>query len=139
MSKWLEDQLSRHLGPARAPDGLWERLQHAAQPPRAAAPLPLARWSAAAVLILAATAGSLWLPASNPDFTGRRIAFVVRETPAPHSSPQDWKLRCAFPAGNSVFQLAAYPALRFPPETTSAPTWKYDSADCHRCHASLPD
>lgn len=139
MSKWLEDQLSRHLGPARAPDGLWERLQHAAQPPRPTATLPFARWSAAAALILAATAGSLWLPASNPDFAGGRIAFVVRQAPMPNRSPSDWKLRCSFPAGNSVFQLAAYPALRIPPEVRPVPSRAHDSGDCYQCHASVPD
>jgi hypothetical protein len=138
MSKWLEDQLSRHLGPARAPEGLWERLQLAAQPPRPAAPVPLARWSAAAVLILAAAAGSLWLPASSRDFTASRVAFVVRQAPATSSSPSDWKLRCSFP-GNSVFQLAAYPAFRIPPAPRSLPNWKPNSGDCRQCHASVPD
>jgi hypothetical protein len=72
----FEPELSRHLGPVKAPDQLWERMNAA---PSARASLrsnrtgwnPVWAWTGALALVALATGLTLWL---NRDLSGEQLA-----------------------------------------------------------------
>jgi hypothetical protein len=72
---WNEPELGRHLGPVRAPEELWDRVQGAGSSQRVYALTPRAhtwRWAAAAVAMVAVIAGiTVW---QNREISGEERA-----------------------------------------------------------------
>ena len=133
MSKWLEDELKRHLSSVRAPEALWERIQSGRQ----AASLPhshWARWATAAVFTVATVVGSYWLP-------GPQLRADVRLLPAtagPDSRqdhPAEWDLRCTLPGGRSTFRVADLSAQRGHPFALAISAPEEEAGGCQACHS----
>ena len=82
MSEWLDLELSHHLAPVTAPDALWDRVLSRAG--REACPTRRA-WPIAAILTLAAAAGTLWLVAkgAEPALDLRQLAIEQLLHPEP--------------------------------------------------------
>jgi hypothetical protein len=80
---WNEPELSRHLGPVRAPDELWDRVQGAGSGQRVYTVTPRAhtwRWAAAALAMVAVVAGiTVW---QHREISGEERAFrALSRTP----------------------------------------------------------
>jgi hypothetical protein len=75
MPDWLEQELTDHLAPVKAPDDLWRRVA-AAPPARTASPVRVRMLPIAAVVTLV-LAGALWLMARGE---GRQAGY--RQFPA---------------------------------------------------------
>ena len=136
MSEWLEGELSRRLAPARAPESLWDRIQQPPDP-RPASPPHWARWPVAAILTLAAAAGTLWLAGKPHHPELYSTVRVVRASEQPDLRAADWPLHCTLPARASVFQLAAFSVRKVPADTLAAVLPPQDTAGCHQCHSTL--
>ncbi|HLK50380.1 MAG TPA: hypothetical protein VKT49_19705 [Bryobacteraceae bacterium] len=133
MSDWWKDELARHLGPVRAPDALWERIQNGRQAER----LPRrqwARWAIAAVVALAAVIGTNWLP--SPDLRADVVVLAASHQPDPRADdPSEWGLRCAPPAGPSAFRVTNVSARRGHQFELAATGPEDGVIGCQACHS----
>lgn len=138
MSSWLEKELSRQLAGARAPEGLWERLQ---QPPTVAS-AGVSAWSrglVAATLTVAALAGTFWLPGGRHEEGRYHTAFRVRHAAGYDRIPANWPLRCTLPPGDATYQVAAYSARGFESNPFASNEVPQDTVNCNQCHATIRD
>ena len=129
---WLERELSRQLGAAQAPEVLWNRIQTASQAPPVEA-MPWSRWAIAAILILAAAAGTFWLP-------GRiRVPALhaVAVSAGSANQPTDWDLPCAPPASHSTYRLAGFSNGYFPIYAAVSSPRPPENGSCQSCHGSI--
>lgn len=134
--RWLEAELSRHLGPVQAPDGLWDRIQQPTTAVRVRA-VAWARWPIAAILTLAAVAGTYWLPGGAQDPGLHRITLAVLNSDRPERYPADWDLRCALPANASTYRLAEFSARIIPMDALAVAGRPHSSVGCHQCHDTV--
>ena len=128
----LERELSRQLGPAQAPEGLWNRIEGASQTPPME-PMPWSRWAIAAILTLAAAAGTFWLP-------GRirvQALHAAAISAGPANQPADWDLPCAPPASHSTYRLAGFSNGYFPVYAAVNSPRPRENVSCQTCHGSI--
>lgn len=122
MSDWLKNELSRHLGPVRAPEALWDRIQNGRQ----AASLPrahVARWAVAAAVTVATAIGSYWLP--SPALRSNVVVLAASSQPdLRQDNPTEWDLRCAPPSSQSTVRIVALQGHPFE-----------GGRDCQACHS----
>lgn len=128
--RWLQEELTRHLGAARTPDGLWERIQAASQP-RSAPALHWTRWAVAAVLTLASGYGTFLLP--NPQWRSTAMAMAASSTDARADHPADWDVRCVLPARLASLQVSKLAEQRGHPFTLA---FSRQDDDCQACHST---
>ncbi len=76
VSPWLEEALTRHLGPVAAPNSLWDRLQEQPLPKRHNASIRWPMWAVAAVMLFLASSKWLWhtYAITNPHSSVRTLA-----------------------------------------------------------------
>jgi hypothetical protein len=78
-SNWLEQELSRQLGPARAPESLWSRIETGPRPVRPNAAPGWVLWPAVAAVALLVLAG-IWRvrngPAEPDPFREQELALL---------------------------------------------------------------
>ena len=133
MSEWLRDELRRSLGPTRAPEGLWERIQSARQPENQPH-LHWARWAAAAIITVATVAGSYWLPGPQLRADVRLVPGVVEADSRP-DHPAEWDLRCTLPGSRSVFRVSNLSAQRGHPFALAVAGPTDEVGGCQACHS----
>ena len=129
MSDWLERQLTEHLAKVRAPESLWDRLQHPR--PQPASTAPWLRWPVAAILTMATTAGTFWLSAQAPPDPHRQL---LRATHQSEPVPSNWSLHCTLSAGGSVVQLASFSLEGHAP---AGPAFLREESSCYQCHSTV--
>ena len=139
--RWLEEELSRRMMPAEAPDGLWDRVGHRMEetPELREAKTPeWARWAIAAALTVATAAGSWWLPGGGSGGQEPpRTVLAVLSPERPEQRSADWTLRCALPENASTYRLAELSARRIPIYTIAMGSPLNGSVGCYRCHATV--
>ena len=125
VSKWLETELTRQLGGTRAPEELWNRIQH----PRAVQRTTSTwmRWPVAAMLI----AGALWLPGKVPVPRLQAKAVITR---AAEQNPDRCPLQCGPPLIDPVYQVAEDWARRMPAYTVVPANVAHEVSGCGNCH-----
>ena len=127
MSDWLKDELTRHLGPIRAPDGLWERIQNAGQ----AGSLPHSPWmgwAVAAVVTLATAVGGYWLP--RPQMrVDVAVSPVSERADSRRHQPAQWDLQCAPATSRASFPVAGRAVRRGHPLAVAG-------LSCQACHST---
>jgi hypothetical protein len=94
----FEPELSRHLGPVKAPDELWDRLQHRAQrtagaPERTRTPA----WGKSLIWVAAATAAIAGLAFGVTVVRSRNLSLEELAVAALGRSPDQLKFRSAEP------------------------------------------
>jgi hypothetical protein len=88
MSEWLDLELSHHLASVAAPEALWDRISGVGLRPaidKPDRPGGLSHWAIAAILTLAAAAGTLWLSAQRrqPELNLQQLAIEQLRHPEP--------------------------------------------------------
>jgi len=132
MSDWLRDELARHLGPVRAPETLWDRIQHTG--PTASLPRsPWTAWAIAATLTLATAIGTYWLP--GPRLREDVVVLAASGQPDLRDHPRAWDLRCAPPASRSAFRVTNASAQRGHQFTLAASGMEPEVIGCKMCHS----
>ena len=130
--RWLRDELAGSLGRARAPEGLWDRIQNAG-PAAAAAERHWAAWAIAAVLTLTTAVGSYWLP--GPQLRADVVVLAASGLPDLRpDQPGEWDLRCTTPASRSVFRVANVSAQPAGHQFTLA--MEGEATGCQACHST---
>jgi len=125
--RWLETELARQLAGTRAPDELWNRIQHPRGVQRATASTWM-RWPVAAMLI----AGALWLPGKVP--VPRQAKAVI--TRAAEQNPDRCPLQCGPPLIEPVYQVAEDWARRMPAYTMVPANGPHEASGCGHCHVA---
>jgi len=137
--QWLQEELSRHLGPARAPTGLWDRIQSggkASEHVNSGLSHPhWARWAVAAILTVAAAVGTYWLP--GPQWRSDVALLAADAGPdLRQDHPAEWDLRCTLPGGRSAFRVANLSAQRGHPFALAAAGPEESAIGCQACHST---
>jgi hypothetical protein len=134
LSKWLRDELARSLGPVRAPEGLWERIERGRQA-ETVVQQHWTGWAVAAIVVLATVVGTYRLPHS---LLGTEVAVLADTSEAARAAdnPAEWDLRCAPPSGRSVFRVANLSAKRGHPLVLAVSSAEYEVAGCQACHST---
>ena len=133
MSKRLQEELTRSLRPVRAPDGLWDRIERAAEVPNTPA-LHWTRWAIAAIVGLATLVGTYRLPA--PTLQANVQLASASEADLKPDRPAGWDLRCAPPPGRSAYQVTNLAARRGHPLTLAISAREEDGTGCQVCHST---
>lgn len=126
--QWLEAELKRQMAGKRAPEELWNRIQH---PPAVHRVSPNAwmRWPVAAMLI----AGTLWLPGKAPVPRMHTLTLVTR---AADQNPDRCPLQCGPPLIDPVYQVAEDWARRMPAYTVVPAHAPHETSGCTACHVA---
>jgi hypothetical protein len=130
----LRDELARNLGPVRAPDGLWERIERGQQA-ETLVEHHWTGWAVAAIVVLATVLTTYRLPHS---WLSTDVAVLAGAGGAVRQAdnPAEWDLRCAPPAGPSIFRVANLSAKRGHPLALAVSSAEYEVAGCQACHST---
>ncbi|HYV62227.1 MAG TPA: hypothetical protein VE958_06110 [Bryobacteraceae bacterium] len=90
-----EPELSRHLGPVKAPDELWDRVQQGARTPER---LPMPMWGKSWIFVAAAVAAVAGLAVGVNLTRNRNMSLEELAVAALVRSPDQLKFRSAEPA-----------------------------------------
>jgi hypothetical protein len=130
MSDWLRHELGRHLGPVRAPEALWDRIQNG----RLAGGLPHShwtRWAVAAVVTMATALGTYRLP--GPQLRSDVVVLAASGQPdLRRDDPTEWDLRCAPPVSRSTFRVGNVSAGHGHQFTLAV---SEEGVGCQACHS----
>ena len=130
--RWLRDELTRDLAAVRAPEALWDRIQNPLEPQSAPA-AQWARWPVAAILTLAAAAGTYWLPGKGP---APRFKEALDRPELRRDRPADWDLRCVLPANRSIVRLAGVSVPRGHGFAPAINGLEEEAIGCQICHST---
>lgn len=131
--RWLQEELKRELGPARAPASLWGRIQNASPTPSAPT-LHWARWAVAAALTVATSVGTYELP--RPQWSASALMVPAGAPNVGPDTPADWDLRCTSPVRPAFLRVASISERRGHPFPVEASGTENDSMSCQACHST---